>query len=1302
MKHLLFRLAAACVVAAAGLLLSLPTLAQTGSNGSLAGTVADPSGAVVAGATVIVKNKGTGQEFTTTTADNGTFNVPTLGSGLYSVTVNAPGFKQAVAQDVKVDVGKPSSINITMEIGAASDTVNIVGTGGELLQTQSATVGTTITGRQIVEQPQASRDALDLVTLLPGVQTTGRPRTSTVNGLPKGALNITIDGVDVQDNLISSNDGFFTFVRPRIDAIEEVTVSTATPGAESSGDGAVQIKFATRGGTNEFHGGLYEYHRNPVLNSNYYFSNLAGQPRARVLLNQYGGKVGGPITIPKVFNGRDRAFFFVNYEEFRLPEQQLRQRTILSPEAQAGVFRYVTSAGVQSVNLLNLAATNGLPSTIDPTVGGLLAQIRTSTSQGAVQAIANSPNYQLFNFNGIGGQTRYFTTVRLDLNLTSKHHLENIWNYQEFGGKPVDFLNNTDPAYPGFPNHGGQNSQRWSTSTALRSTLTPNIVNEARFSMLGGISLFLGEVSPAQFANQGGYDLNLSDLGITDASAVQSFPQRGLRLFGNSSNRRNTPSFNFSDNVTWVKGTHSFNFGGNWNVIKSFQLDLNQIVPTINFGIAEGDPAENVFFDPANFPGASAADLATAAQLYATLTGRVSAIDRVAFLNNGKYGLLGPQETRFRQPSFAFYAQDAWRMRPDLTVNLGVRWEPQYAITAQNTNFAKTTYADLFGISGQGNLFKPGTLTGRPTQFNELKVSEKLYDDDFNNVAPSIGVAWSPNVKEGWLGRLVGSSGQTVVRGGYSMAFVREGLGAVISPLQSNPGGILTVNKDTADGTLPLGTLLRDSSKLAPPSFSDTPVYPYVGQIFDAAFGFDPKLKTGLVHSFTFGLQREITTDTVIEARYVGTRGRDLWRRYGLNETNVVENGFLDEFKKAQTNLAANQAAGRGNSFAYFGPNTGTSPLPIMLAFFSGLPSAQAGDPTKYTSSQFRNANRLAALSPNNANPLGLANTLNVNFLDNAVAAGLPQNFFVVNPGLLLGGVSLNTNDVNTSYDALQIELRRRLSKGLLLQANYTFSKSLTNYFFSSQTTFGQPLTLRAENEKLEHYRAPQDLTHAFKVNWIYELPVGRGRWLLGNANGVTERLLGGWEFHGTSRIQSGRPFQFGNVQLVGMTRSELQDAIKIRKNPNQTVTFLPDDIILNTRRAFNVSATSATGYSSLGVPTGRYIAPANSRGCVQAFPGQCGFSNLIVDGPKFVRFDLSVVKKVRITERSNFEFRAEFLNAFNTINFLIGGSAAADVATVGGFAGGAFGRVTSAYQDISTTNDPGGRLIQFVARINF
>ena len=341
---------------------------------------------------------------------------------------------------------------------------------GAILQTQTATVSTTLVGRQITELPLVSRDALDLVLFLPGVNTPGRPRSSYVDGLPQSALNITIDGINVQDNDSKNTDGYFTYIRPRLDAIQEVTVSTAAGGAESSGEGAVQIRFITRSGTNDIRGSLYEYHRNTVLNSNYWFSNrdlapdpASGKaPRQRVILNQFGFRVGGPIAIPKLFNGRNRAFFFLNYEEFRLPDALLRQRTILSPEAQSGIFQYpVTQGGqtvVRSVNLVELAARNRQTTTFDPTVTRLLADIRNATNNTGITPILNDPNRQTFSFNSQSGAWRKFPTVRLDFNLGPKHSLELSGNYQDFAGL-YDLLNGTDPTFPGFPNAGSQASK---------------------------------------------------------------------------------------------------------------------------------------------------------------------------------------------------------------------------------------------------------------------------------------------------------------------------------------------------------------------------------------------------------------------------------------------------------------------------------------------------------------------------------------------------------------------------------------------------------------------------------------------------------------------------------------------------------------------------------------------------------------------------------------------------------------------------------------------------------------------------
>jgi hypothetical protein len=210
-------------------------------------------------------------------------------------------------------------------------------------------------------------------------------------------------------------------------------------------------------------------------------------------------------------------------------------------------------------------------------------------------------------------------------------------------------------------------------------------------------------------------------------------------------------------------------------------------------------------------------------------------------------------------------------------------------------------------------------------------------------------------------------------------------------------------------------------------------------------------------------------------------------------------------------------------------------------------------------------------------------------------------------------------------------------------------------------------------------------------------LPVGRGLWLLKDANGLVDRLAGGWAIHGQARIQSGSTFSFGNVQLVGMTKNDLQKSIKIRQDPSGAVFYLPDDIIQNTIKAFNAGVS---GYTA-GTPSGRFIAPASSNGCLQSYVGQCGFSNLILYGPHLTRFDISLVKKTKITERMNIEMRGEFLNAFNNINFKVG-SQSSEVSNVAGFSGSTFGQTFAAYQDLSTTNDPGGRMVQLVLRINF
>lgn len=1335
-------------------LLIAQTAVQAQTTGSIAGTVTDPNGATVPGASVVIKGEG-GQEFTVVTNDNGVYRVPAVQNGIYTVTVTADGFKTSITTNVKVDVGTPVTVDTRLEVGSVGENVEIT-SGGEVLQTQTATVGSTVTGRQITETPIASRDALDLVALMPGTNTVGAPRRSSINGLPKGAMSITIDGVDVQDNLLRSSDGFFTYVRPRVDAIEEVTVSTAAGGADTGGDGAVQIKFVTKRGTNDYNGSAFYQRRHESLNSNYWYNNRDGLARSILRLQQYGANFGGPIPFlgfgedAKVFNsGKDKRYFFVNYEEYRLPESLARTRTILTQQAQQGIFAYegsfaqnatlpsgctflrtVTSGTTTNQiarcerNVYSIAGTAGGLTTPDPTIAAVLTRIRQATSvEGTIRPIvgATTLTTENYNFSPKGDSIRKFLATRFDFNITKKHSLEFVMNRQDFGGTK-DFLNSMDERFPGFPFYN-QQSKRNSYTFAARSTLGQSIVNEFRVASSRGFSEFAPTINAGDFDYTGGFLLGIDATGATTPYARNSF------------SARTSPTDDITDNVTWVKESHTFNFGGQWKRIRLVDIGQGRIVPTIGFGLdasgGAGNPdtaLRNAFANsPASLPGATTAQIDAARALYATLIGHVTSYASTALLDaSGKYVLNGQQTRTDEQKTYGLYAQDSWKLRTNLTLNFGLRWQPQGAYVITSSNYGRlSSFEDIYGLSGVGNLFKPGTMTGRVPTVVAMQPGERAYPDDKNNLAPSFGAVWSPNFGNGLLAAIFGGEGKAVIRGGYSKSFVREGTALIGSLLGANPGGNLPASRSVALGNLVIGTNLRDSNNpnLAPPqpctgspcvspNFSATPSFPITLTTATSANAFDPNLKTGSVHSFTFGYQRELDRNTVIELRYVGNRGVDLFRQHNLNELNVVENGVLEEFRLAQQNLAANVEQNRcqagvttsGCQFniAYFGPGTGTSPLPITVAYLLGQNAAAALNPAIYGNSNFRSTTFTTALNPNAANPISWGAALEGNAArrTNALTAGLPANFFFVNPTVATAGAFILDNSARSWYDAGTIELRRRMSNGLRLGASYTFAKAQSDAYQSNSDNFAD-YTHRPGGQDLSKGAAVFDIRHAFKLDATYDLPFGRGRTFFGNSSKWVDAIIGGFSLAPVLRWQSGSPIQIGNVQLVGMTVDELQKAVKVRKE-DDAVYWLPDDIILNSRRAFGTNILSATGYGTLGAPEGKFIAPAGFGNCMQGFGGECGFRNLVIYGPSFFKIDASLAKLIKIGERRSLELRVTALDVLNQPNFRVGGWNA-DVVT-SGCCGATFGQLGagSAYQDVSTTNDPGGRLIDLMIRLKF
>ena len=1275
-------------------------MSQISSTAPLSGSVSDSSGAVIPGASINVVNEATRARFETLTIENGVFVIPALTPGTYTVSVSLPGFKTTHVPNVKIDAGNPATVRVTLQVGDVADSVTVEA-GGEILQTQTATVTTTIDVKQVMELP-VSRTALEFTTLLPGISQTGDSRTSRINGLSRNSVNVTIDGINTQEYLKDTD--YFSYITPRADAIEEVTVSSAAAGAESSAQGGVQVKMVTRQGSNEFHGSVYEYLQNTSLNANGWFTNrdipadpkTGKAPRNRSILNQYGFRLGGPIMLPGVLDGHNRAFFFFNYEEVRQPSSVVRNRTIMSPDAQRGVFQYNAAGGVQRVDLLALAANNRQVSTVDPTMTKLLSDIRSSTSGTGGILPLTDPNQERFTFQNQVSSNRRFPTTRLDFNLTQKHHLEASYWYNRYNTYP-DTLNNADQTFPGFPQIAGQSSDRFSYSLALRSTLSPRLVNEARFGFTGGTVRFYPERSLKDFAgsvgNLAGFQLNLtSTSALANASLGYSNAAAGTTV-----SRRNAPITFFGDTLNWQKGSHALSFGGSMTESKVF-LYQRTIVPTITFGIDSSDPS-NSMFTTANFQGAATADLNRAKALYATLTGRVVQISSSATIDEqtGEYVYLGHDRERSRQREFGFFAQDSWRKSSNLTLNYGLRWELQFPYRALNNRYTTTTMDSLYGISGPGNLFKPGVLTGKQTEFFPLKPGAAPYETEWANFAPSFGFAWSPKFEKKWMKRVLGES--AVLRAGYSIAFVRRSNALFDDGFDDNPGGVITLTRNMNNGNLVSGpatnalpVLLREPPRLGPPNFAKTPSYPIYGANSQSAVIFHPNFKVPYVESWTIGLQRELDKNTALEIRYVGNRSLQNGENWNLNEANIVENGFKEEFKLAMANLQANIAANRGNTFRYAGPGTGTSPLPATFAYLVGR--GNPSDASLYSTastSPFANTTLVNRLAVNSPIPYMFASDLYTDATRraNAEAAGLPRNLFLVNPDLT--DVIYMGNGGYTNYNSVVFEVRRRLVKGLQLNSSYVFSRTFATYRYSLRQPRANAVSISASTTR-NGFTTAGDIPHVFKANWVYELPIGRSKWLFGGVNGVMDRLISGWQLHGTARVQSGDPLDVGNVRLAGMTRKDLQKALQIRlDDANRIVYFLPQDIIDNTIRAFSVSATTANGYGSLGAPTGRYIAPANNSGCIETYAGDCGGSAHVIYGPRFTLVDLSLAKKTKIRENVEFEIRAEMFNAFNLQNF--NGAFPNNPPTTANLSSPTLGQATSA---------DAARVVQIVGRINF
>jgi hypothetical protein len=1208
------------ILAVACAALAWPAAAQVRTTGQIVGTVRDQSGAVVPNADLVLQDTASGLVLNGKSDTDGGFTFPNLQPGHYTLTAVAQGFQPVTIPDVVVETARAANVTVTFSVAGVQEKVEVAGRA-PVVETTSSTVSTTVRNEQIATLPIAGRNILNFALLTPGVANSSDARFASYNGLPGGAINITVDGINNNSQRFrSGGTSFFSFAPERLGAMQEVTVSTSGLTADAGAEGAVQVQFVTKRGTNALHGQVFDQLRNDALNANSWFNSVRGLPKPVIRLNEWGANLGGPII-------QNKLFYFGNFEQIIQPGTSTQTRTVLTPEAQQGIFRYTATDGsIRTANLLDIARANGFPSTIDPFIAQSFATMNPTFSAGRLTPMTDLIRQSL-SFTIPTNNKNVYPTGRVDYQVNPKLAVRGVMNLQW-----RDFTRN--PQFPGLAAvNGGFTSTYYILSTGADWTPRSNLFNQFNF----GLQSNHEEFNPGNTLDVfGGQRLVPFPLSLTTVYPTNDdMPQP-----------RNNPVYNVIDTVTLLKARHTYTFGGSFRRTTMWQT-ANQVSaagPRFNLGINNADPASSLF-NATTIPGLRSSDLANAQALYALLTGRLTSITGTNYPDETSHEYrAGAQTIREAQNVAGIFAQDQWRLTPRFTLNYGLRWE--FTGAAYNTNglFTSPTIADLYGPSKE--LFQPGTLDGVLDPQIELRTHP--YKHDFVNPAPNVGFAWNPNAEHGFLGRLLGA-GKSVIRGSVGLNYYDEGLIAFEGATTSNPGLSQSIFLRPGQPGFPPGGLSLSSPVPPLSAFPTTFAFPIQQSLFtfnDGFATFDPNIRTPEILNWNIGIQRQLGSKSAVEVRYVGNHGWKLWRFYNKNEVNIFENGFLDEFKKAQQNLAINQANGR-TGFANNGL-PGQSPLPIFESAF-GARGSQGALPTAsgYTNSTFvtdlqqGQAGALAAsLAGNN---LYLCRMLGSTFgpcasLGYDAPGAYPINFFQANPFAAGNTINLLTDDGWSRYNSLQLQFRQRYGSGFTAVANYTYSRARTNRIGDSADTsfafYGN------RDDSVNEGPAQTDLRHAFQSYFTYDLPFGRDR-KFNIANPVLNQIAGGWTLSGIVVVQSGRPFfltsgrqttnQYdAGVVLNGISVQDLQQMVGLFPGPNGTKLFLDPKLIGPDGRANPDFLTSPTT------------------------PGELG-QRVFLYGPKFWNLDFGVAKRFGMPGALYADFQVLVLDLLNHTNFLVG-----------------------------------------------
>ncbi len=1068
------------------LVLNSSALAQ--ALGSLNGAVRDPQGASVIGATLTLTNTATGATRTVNTGKDGIYQFPQLQPGTYDLKVESTGFKTILSPGIAITVNSAITLDLAFEVGAVTESVDVTASA-DSINRSDATIGNTFDQLQIRQLPIEGRNVVDLLSLQPGVVKTNvedydDQRSGAVNGARSDQSNVTLDGIDVNDQL--SGYAFTSVVPVTLDSVQEFRVITSNANANQGRSAGAQVSLVTKTGSNEFHGSVYEFHRNTATTANSFFNNMVpvtatqpAIPRPKLIRNVFGFSVGGPIL-------KDKLFFFANYEGLRDAAEDSIVRTVPTDPLRQGIVRYInTSHTIGDITPSELQDLDPLGIGANPLVLDYFNDypLPNDTSVG------DGLNTLGFRFNAPIHVNNNTYIARIDYQINAN---DSLFVRGTLGGNKSNSL----PQFPGGPPRYTFLENPRGIAIGYTKVINDHITTVTRYG----------------FTRQGG-----------ESNGSTNGPYIGFRGFSDLvpytyTESANTPVNNITSDTSWVKGNHTIEFGANMRFIRFNYLSYYNSFSyaRANASWLRGSANELKPDDVASSFSTAYRDSAVA------LLGLISdVIITYNYNQDGSTIPVGePIGRRYAVDEYEFYVQDQWKIKPNLTLMAGVR----YGLFSPPWETNGLQVAPTIPLGEWFNQRAANAAQGIPSynspdiQFNLAGAANNApgyYPWDTNNFGPRVSLAWSPDVDKGFWSKITGGPGKMSIRGGFGTFYERVGsalandfdfVGSTgLSTVVENPSGQYTVS--TSPRFQGFGTV---------PPLPPAPPGGFPAQLPKDAFAItaaiDNAITTPVDYSVDFSISRELPWNLVFEAAYIGRFGRN---RLAQSDLAAMVN-LVDPESGADWYTSAGQLAD------YIAAQTPISAVPKIPYFENLWPDIGRAGRTS-TQQAYYYASKLAPDW-----------TTVLQYLDYYFPSKYGPFAFYDDQ---YSALSAWRSQENTNFNAGQFMLRKRFSNGVQFDFNYTVSKSIDLTSEAERTgsfggAYGTGFILNAFKPGLNRAVSDYDVRQSINSNFLWQLPVGHGQAFLSDSPGWVDQILGGWQLAGIFRTTSGFPISTYNGRV--------------------------------------------------------------------------------------------------------------------------------------------------------------------------